>query len=75
MLRNKTYCRILSLSLIFIVIIAMGILATTPKAYAMELNYDEYDEVFLQSSREIIEERYTGEYTIAAKKNCCTIWI
>lgn len=68
MLRNKTYCRILSLSLIFIVIIAMGILATTPKAYAMELNYDEYDEVFLQSSREIIEERYTGEYTIAAEK-------
>ncbi len=68
MLRSKVCCKILVLSLIFIIMVAISLIMVNPKTYAMELNYDEYDQVFLQSSRELIEERYNGEYTVVAEK-------
>lgn len=68
MLRSKVCCKILVLSLIFIIMVAISLIMVNPKTYAMELNYDEFDQVFLQSSRELIEEKYNGEYTIVAEK-------
>lgn len=68
MLRSKVCYKILVIFLIFLVMIAVCLSAVEFKAFALEINYDEFDKVFLQSSKEIIEESYSGEYTIVAEK-------
>lgn len=68
MLKNKVCIKIFVLLFMCMFLVAGFAMSSNTKAYAMELNYDEYDEVFLQSSKELIEKQYDDGYSIVADK-------